>query len=597
MVLLAGLNALIHRYSGAEDVIIGSPIANRTRVEAEGLIGYVANTLVVRSDVSGNPTFRELMQRVREVLLAAYAHQELPFELLVESLGRGADPVRGAMFQVLLILHNAPSTTVSFHDLKLSIYDLDPGTAPFDITLFLNDTAGVLDGHINFRTDVFDDEDVERLLGHYEALLRSAARAPDTMIGSLPMLTARERRLIAGEGGAARSAAAGAMTISEALARAAGCGSGASATFAAKAQRMAQRVKAAGAARGERVAVCMEEAEAGGAAVGVLLAGAAVLALPAAESDEFLLRVLREAGVTRAVARGAAAERLARLGALVIDAGAANGGEAECAAVDWIAEMAAEDDAYWVYDVSKEGLPRLAGVSQAGLAAHCADLADELRLGADDRVMLVAGGEVHRAIEVGLAAALRGAEVIGCGETDAAALWERMERESATVVVLAGSAELAEFVVSARAALPETVRLIVTEGARGTVSTEETESGAQGGAAWVDLERVRGAGLTTLVHQPLMEPAATAPDARMLTGRVLGRARLVVMERGLLPAPIGVRGALAAVGSTAPSRVLGTGAARGGVGPIRVDINGVGEPAFLTSRAARLRPEGQIELL
>jgi hypothetical protein len=164
-------------------------------------------------------------------------------------------------------------------------------------------------------------------------------------------------------------------------------------------------------------------------------------------------------------------------------------------------------------------------------------------------------------------------------------------------VLPAAAPELAEFVVAARAALPDSVRLIVTEDARGVPASDGVADSGGTGPEWVDLVRVRGGGLTTLVHQPLRDAVPAGSHARMLSGRPLGRSRLLVLERGLQPAPIGVCGLLAVDGAAAPTRLLLPDAAPPGAGPRHVDVPGCGKAIFLTSRQARLRPDGQIELI
>ena len=140
MTLLAAFKILLHRYSSQEDLIVGTPIANRNRLEIEGLIGFFVNTLVVRTDLSGNPTFRELLQRVREVCLGAYAHQDLPFERLVEELHLKRNLGRNPLFQVMFVLQNASMQTIVLPGLTLSPVEVDNGTAHFDLTLHIADT-------------------------------------------------------------------------------------------------------------------------------------------------------------------------------------------------------------------------------------------------------------------------------------------------------------------------------------------------------------------------------------------------------------------------------------------------------------------------
>src|SRR4029077_19017507 len=144
MTLLAAFQVLLHRYSGQEDIAVGSPIAGRGRTELEGLIGFFVNTLVLRTDVSGNPAFRELLARVRENALGAYTHQDLPFEKLVEELAPERDMSRNPLFQVMFVLQNAPGAPLVLEGLEVSRLSLEGHSAKFDLTLTLRETVAGL---------------------------------------------------------------------------------------------------------------------------------------------------------------------------------------------------------------------------------------------------------------------------------------------------------------------------------------------------------------------------------------------------------------------------------------------------------------------
>ena len=152
MTLLLILKALLHKYTGQEDIIVGSPIANRNRPEVEGLIGFFVNTLVLRTDLSGNPTFRELFSRVKEVALGDYAHQDIPFEKLVEELQPKRDLSRSPWFQVMLILHNESSEVQEFGGLKFGSPLPQPNrSAKFDLTLYIEPAKDGFTGTFEYR--------------------------------------------------------------------------------------------------------------------------------------------------------------------------------------------------------------------------------------------------------------------------------------------------------------------------------------------------------------------------------------------------------------------------------------------------------------
>ena len=195
MTLLASFNLLLSCYSGSEDIVVATPIANRNRREIEPLIGFFVNTLVLRTDLSGHPTFSELCQRVREATEGAYDHQDLPFEKLVEALQPERELNRNPLAQVMFALQNAPKPFVALPGLSLSRLEFDSGTVRFDLEVHLSEEAGGLEGHFLYNRDLFDASSIERMAGHFQTLLEAiayqAATAP--RLSDLPLLTEAER--------------------------------------------------------------------------------------------------------------------------------------------------------------------------------------------------------------------------------------------------------------------------------------------------------------------------------------------------------------------------------------------------------------------
>ena len=193
MTLLAAFQTLLHRYTGQADIAVGSPIAGRTWVEVEGLIGFFVNTLVLRTDLAGNPSFRELLGRVREVALEAYAHQELPFEKLVEELQPERNLSHSPLFQVAFGLQNTPRAALKIEGLTLSPVEVDSGTAKFDLMLVMHEEPDGLRGVLQYNTDLFDQATMLRLLGHFRTLLEGIVANPEQRLADLPLLTPAER--------------------------------------------------------------------------------------------------------------------------------------------------------------------------------------------------------------------------------------------------------------------------------------------------------------------------------------------------------------------------------------------------------------------
>ncbi|HET7114626.1 MAG TPA: condensation domain-containing protein, partial [Pyrinomonadaceae bacterium] len=185
MTLLAAFKALLHSQSGQEDIVVGTDIANRTQIETEGLIGFFVNMLVLRTDLAGDPSFSELLRRVREVTLGAYSHQDVPFAQLVQELNVKRDLSRNPLFQVVCVLQNAPVKNLELPGLTLTPFDLEITTAPFDIVLALNETEDGLVGSIIYNTVLFDEQTVRRLFEQYDTLLHSVAADPHQPLSGL----------------------------------------------------------------------------------------------------------------------------------------------------------------------------------------------------------------------------------------------------------------------------------------------------------------------------------------------------------------------------------------------------------------------------
>ncbi|HEY0737073.1 MAG TPA: condensation domain-containing protein, partial [Herpetosiphonaceae bacterium] len=196
MTLLAAFQILLHRYTGAEDIITGSAIANRDFVDIEPLMGFFLNTLPLRTDLSGDPTVRALLHQVRETTLEAYAHQNVPFEQLVEELRPPRDPGHTPIFQVMFILQNAPVPAHGQRDLTVEYLRVDNGTSKYDLTLSLTEMPEGLRAVAEYKTDLFDASTIDRLLRHYQTLLEAIAADIDQPISRLSLLTAAERQQI-----------------------------------------------------------------------------------------------------------------------------------------------------------------------------------------------------------------------------------------------------------------------------------------------------------------------------------------------------------------------------------------------------------------
>ncbi len=192
MVLLAAFQTVLYRYTGQNDIPVGSPIANRNHVELKGLIGFFVNTLVLRTNLGGNPSFRELLGRVRQVALGAYAHHDLPFEQLVETLRPQRDVSYNPLFQVSFTLQNAPQLE-EIPGLTLNQLKVESLTSQFDLSLLVEITQEELTASFEYNTDLFENATITRMLGHFRNLLEGIVANPDQSLSDLPLLSEAEQ--------------------------------------------------------------------------------------------------------------------------------------------------------------------------------------------------------------------------------------------------------------------------------------------------------------------------------------------------------------------------------------------------------------------
>ncbi|MEH2313988.1 MAG: amino acid adenylation domain-containing protein [Nostoc sp.] len=196
MTLLAAFQTLLWRYTGQEDIVVGSPIANRNRAEIEGLIGFFVNTLVLRTNLASNPTFGELLTRVREVALGAYTHQDLPFEKLVDELQPQRSLSYTPLFQVMFALKNAPMSALELPGLSLNLLASESGSTKFDLTLLMTETAQGLIGSLEYNTDLFESSTISRMAEHLQTLVSEIVANPQQRLSELPLLTQAEKALL-----------------------------------------------------------------------------------------------------------------------------------------------------------------------------------------------------------------------------------------------------------------------------------------------------------------------------------------------------------------------------------------------------------------
>ncbi|HVF90506.1 MAG TPA: condensation domain-containing protein, partial [Blastocatellia bacterium] len=196
MTLFAAFNALIHRHSGQRDILIGVPVANRNRVESEGLIGFFTNTILLRTRIESDPTFLDVLEEVRETALGAYAHQSLPFQKLIEGLQPNRGLRQTPLIQVVFILQNSPSEALALPGLTLETTVLHNGTVKFDIVLNMWETDQGLQAWVSYNREIYKAETIARLLTHYERLLNNVVERPRARLSEIEVLSDEEKMLL-----------------------------------------------------------------------------------------------------------------------------------------------------------------------------------------------------------------------------------------------------------------------------------------------------------------------------------------------------------------------------------------------------------------
>ncbi|HEX5714823.1 MAG TPA: amino acid adenylation domain-containing protein, partial [Thermoanaerobaculia bacterium] len=368
MVLLAAFQALLHRYTRQEKIPVGSPIANRNRAEVEGLIGFFVNTLVLVTDLAGDPEGRDLLARAREVALDAYAHQDLPFEKLVAELEPERDLGSTPLFQVVLVLQNAPQPPLGLPGLRLDPVEVHSGVAKFDLTLTFAEDEGVFHAFLEYNRDLFEAATARRLLGHFEHLLDDLATDPARRVSDLSLLTASEleqllawnRAGVAAGGSeclhrlfeiqaALRPEAVAVVCESEALTYG---------ELAGQARRLAAALRTRGVGPESRVGLCAERSvELVVGLLGILGAGGAYVPLDPAYPQERLAYILGDAGISVLLTQSGLVEKLAGCGAelLLLDTGSP---EETAGGPVHAAEPVPDNLAYIIYTSGSTGRPK-----------------------------------------------------------------------------------------------------------------------------------------------------------------------------------------------------------------------------------------------
>ena len=425
MVLLAAFDVLVARLSGQDDIVIGTPIAGRRHSELEGLIGFFINTLVIRADLSGNPDFLELLSRVKKACLDAYAHQDVPFEKLVEELKPERSTAHTPIFQIMFNLHNEPHRGVEFDGVDARFVGLDRGTSKFDLTVSVSETSeGLLVG-LEYSTDLFDEATISWLIRRYRRLLESVAAQPATDISALEMGVKdeplRDAQVIPGAGHEAFPRPEVTRTITSRFReivqrypdRPAVRDEQQAWTYKELDERsngIARALKEAGVNPGDRVALLYGQTAAMvPAVIGVLKAGAVYVPLDPYYPAGRLTGVINDAGAQLLVCESAHSDFAGQLcggDIRVIDGQQLDGcAEAPVTAIE------PEDLAYILYTSGTTGKPKGVMQSHENVLHHVSVYSNGLELGHGDRISMLSTYSFDAVVQDLFGTLLNGAEL------------------------------------------------------------------------------------------------------------------------------------------------------------------------------------------
>ncbi|MFT3764371.1 MAG: amino acid adenylation domain-containing protein [Minicystis sp.] len=392
MTLLAAFDLLLHRYSGQDDIVVGTPIAGRTRAETEGLVGLFLNTLVMRAQLAPDMTFKELLAKVKETSLGAFAHQDMPFERLVQELNVEPDPSRSPLFQVIFNLQNAPKETLHLEGVRIKGAVAENATVKVDLTLMMMETPRGLTGRLEYSTDLFDAATVDRFVRQFETLLAAAAKEPQKRLRDLPVLPEDERRrlLVEWNDTAARYATAECFhelfeaQVDETPDAPAVVAGDARLTYReldARANRLAHHLRARGVGPDSVVGLCLERtSDLVVAVLGVFKAGGAYVPLDATYPARRLVQILGDARATVVVTLAALADKVTVPGVTVVRLDA----DAAAIAAESDARPALEatpgDLAYVLFTSGSTGTPKGVAIEHRNLVNYVRGVSERLAL-------------------------------------------------------------------------------------------------------------------------------------------------------------------------------------------------------------------------
>jgi len=609
MALFAVFEVLLSRWTGQRDFGVGAPVANRTRPELEGLIGFFVNTLVLRADLAGDPTFAEILRRAERTLVDALAHQELPFEKLVEELQPERRLGHTPFFTAVLALQNLPAGTARLPDLEMTLLPVRNGTARFDLTLSLTEEGGGLTGDLEYRRGVLSDPAARRMAGHLQVLLEAVTEDPGRPLSAIALLTAAERHQILIEWAGPEhdwpeDSLAGlferqAARTLEDVAVVCGPESMTYRELDGLSTQLACRLRHLGAGPETVVAICVERSlEMAVGLLGILKSGAAYLPIDPLNPRERQAFLLEDGGASILLTQERWASSFQGRPVILLDAPTPDPSLAERERGNWEEGRGGGDLQAVLYTSGSTGRPKATMLEARGLLNLCLWFRDVCPILPHTRSLLGFSFSFDAAFKNILVPLLVGGRTVlpPPGPYDAGEMLEALRRERVTFLNTTPG---------------QMIPILQRAAAEGWAGLETLETLILGGEAapwaelrpWLDSGRCRAeilhmygpseASDTVSCHRATPVEIATA--GRLPVGRAADNMRLLVVDADLQPPPVGISGELC---------LAGIGLARGYLARPELtaerfipDPWRTGERMYRTGDVARWRPDGSVEVL
>jgi len=561
MTLLAAFQALLSRYTGQEDIVVGSPFTNRQRSEVEGLIGFFVNTVPLRTVLSGDPTFHQLLQRVKATALDAYDHRELPFEKLVEELRPERNLSYNPLFQILFAVQGSAAAVEHVAGITLHLQDVDTGTAKFDLTCTViprdKDKDSGFTTSFEYNTDLFEPQTIRRMMDSFHSILEAIARNPEQRVSELPLLSQKERQRVLVDWNSTHVDYPREKCVHQLVEAQARLDAEAVAVLHERekltygelnqrANQLAHYLRQRGVGTDVPVGICLDNSlELTVALLAVLKAGGACLPLDPAYPKERLQLMLEDSHAPILLAREGllpelSSSRAERICLLALEDTLARESRQNPEPVVTPASLA-----YVIYTSGSTGKPKGVMLTHGGLVNYIAAVTKLYGLRASDRLLQfssisfdIAFEEIFPTWSVGATLVLRSSNFSLAGSDFLR--FARQQRLTVLTVATAYWHELVHELSESGADPPESLRLLIVGGEKAQIQALEAWRRIVGNRVrWIN---TYGPTETSVIASSYEPPSSGTLPSPLPIGRPIGNVKIHILDRNLQPVPVGIPG-------------------------------------------------------